>query len=164
MNCRRCEVLEQRLVTMESRINSTDEIVKILAETEALVIASDLILLILGIYKDPKTKPTYCATALKTDSPKIQEILNTLQCDDSQKVLAADGLDFMIGCRNSSVYSTPRSWGTIAGKMAKVKCLLKSLGTKEKIRGDNPELYYACWVLEKYNDLWLQLEVPAPGI
>eukprot|EP00291_Cryptomonas_curvata_P017974 CAMPEP_0172159698 /NCGR_PEP_ID=MMETSP1050-20130122/5120_1 /TAXON_ID=233186 /ORGANISM="Cryptomonas curvata, Strain CCAP979/52" /LENGTH=153 /DNA_ID=CAMNT_0012829325 /DNA_START=697 /DNA_END=1158 /DNA_ORIENTATION=+ len=147
-----------------SRINSTDGIVKILAETEALVIASDLILLILGIYKDPKTIPTYCATALKNDSPKIKKILSTLQCDDSQKVLAADGLDFMIGRRNSSVHSTPQSWETIAGKMAKVKCLLKSLGTKEKIRGDNPELYYACWVLEKYNDLWLQLEVTAPGI
>ncbi len=160
MNCRGCEALEQRLVTMESRINSTDGVVKILAETQALVIASDLVLLILGIYKDPKTKPTYCAAALKDGSPEIQEILNTLQCDDSQKVQAADGLDFMIGCRNSSVHSTPQSWETIAGKMTKVKCLLKSLGTKEKIRGDSPELYYAYWVLEKYNDLWLQLKVP----
>ena len=143
---------ELRVAELESKQRNTDENLKIFATSSALIFSSDLLLVKMGIRKDPKTLSRHCYDALSAHKPEYLEILSTLQCPDHQNESATNGLDAMIRSRISLVHPTP-SLNQVAARIQDAAKILTILGNKEAFATNNPDLFFACWVLEHYKAL-----------
>ena len=143
---------ELRVAELESRQRNTEENLKIFATSSALIFSSDLFLVKMGTRKNPKTLSRHCYDALSAHKPEYLEILSTLQCPDHQNESATNGLDAMIRSRISLVHPTP-SLNQVAARIQDAAKILTILGNKEAFATNNPDLFFACWVLEHYKAL-----------
>ena len=138
----------------KSEINKIKENLKIFAADKALLFSSDLILFRMGKRHQPKTFANHCNEALKSNNAEIAakyiKILQELDCLDGQITAATDGFDAMIRSSNSLAHPTPTVY-QLCARIQEAKKILEILGTKETHA--NPDLYYACWVLENYKQL-----------